>query len=86
MKNENKQMGILPRLWRATSRTVLFFAFLHVAILIIYATASGDINILNIFSILQVQLFFDLSLEQDASNILSAMIMTGVYVVMYILR
>lgn len=71
------------RLFRALFKTMLFFAFFHVILLIVLSVVNANLNYLNVFSIVGLQHFFPGIDQGIVSFIVSLAVIGGVYFFFY---
>ncbi len=67
------------KLLNALFKAILFWAVLHLLILVLIAIKNRDISVLNIFHILQVNLLFPFPADGLLSNIVSPVVLAAVY-------
>ena len=71
------------RLKSALIKSILVFATLHIVILIYLAVTTGNLTYINVFSILDLQVFFP-GIEQGvASSAISALIVATIFMWFY---
>jgi len=68
----------------AAKKFILFVACIHLAIIIVYAVMYQDITILNVFNIMDLDLFFPDIFDGLWSQMLSVVTMTGLFCVFFI--
>lgn len=67
----------------ALLKTLLLFAFVHISILVVYFTITKDVVELNMFNILDIDLFFPQIDQGGASFILSTIVLLVVYLTIF---
>ena len=71
---------------RAFLQMLLVLAVLHFVILVIHTVMTGDMAILNVFRIIEVDLFYSFDPAGIQSLVLSAVVIAGMYVSIYVYR
>jgi hypothetical protein len=71
---------MLKRLFNALSKTLLLLAFVHFFILIYLALSTSNLTYLNTFSILDLQIFVPGIDTGAASNIISLLIVSIIFI------
>ncbi|KAF0134252.1 MAG: hypothetical protein FD145_764 [Candidatus Saganbacteria bacterium] len=65
----------------ALKRFILFSAITHIILLIIKFIATRNLNIINYFNILDIDLFIPGVVQSQMSQVLSPIVMVGIYLV-----
>lgn len=71
------------RLVSSVRRTILFFAIVHIAILIIYAISNAKVEVLNIFNILNLNFFVGNIGYGMLSQVISILLVAGVFGIVF---
>jgi len=65
----------------ALKKTILLYAILHLIILLGYAIYSNNFKLLNLFNILDLELFFPNILNGFVSDIFSLVVLIIIYII-----
>lgn len=76
----------IKKILRTLKTLILTTALIHIAILIVVAISKADITYLNYFNILDVDLFFPNVVNGFFSQVLSLVLMLGVFAIIYFRR
>ncbi len=79
------EKNLKKRLKETLFATVLFFAFVHIAILVVYTAVSGKIETINIFNILNFNFFLPGIGYGLVSQLLSILLIFGVALTIFFL-
>lgn len=74
---------MLDKLKRAVLRTILFFAFIHILILVYLAFTTNNFTFINIFSILDLQEFYPGIEIGTKSALISVIIVSAIFIINY---
>jgi len=69
----------------ALKRTILFSAIIHLLILLWYAINTGNLKIINLFNILDLDLIYPNILKGNLSDFLSILALIIIYIVFLVI-
>lgn len=75
-------MAVIRRFMMAVKKTVLTSVAIHLTLIVVYAVQTGNFKILNLFNILELDLYFPVLIQGAVSDILAfstLLVMLGIY-------